>query len=136
MQITYLTILIILKKGNEQQNALGFFSFQTKVYPGYKKFSSRVRRYTLVSWAEAKPLAASGSLYTLGTEIGNRASLCSSRLEVVGARERDTRGETEHSPRVSPSRALGLSCAHYFQTPATQAKTAHEKSLVPRVTKV
>ena len=132
MQITYLTILIILKKGNQQQNALDFFSFQTKVYPGYKRFSSRVRRYTSVSWAEQ----ASGSLYTLGTEIGNRASLRSSRLEVVAARERDTRGETEHSPRVSPSRALGLSCAHYFQTPATQAKTAHEKSLVSRVTKV
>ena len=107
MQITYLTILIILKKGNEQQNALGFFSFQTKVYPGYKRFSSRVRRYTSVSWAEAKPLAASGSLYTLGIEIGNRASLRCSRLEAVGARkngrarERHTRGDRALPSRVS-----------------------------------
>ena len=34
-----------------------------------------------------------------------------------GAREGDTRGERE----VSPSRAPVLSCAHYFQAPATQA---------------
>ena len=33
----------------------------------------------------------------------------------MGTREGDTR------TRVSPSRALVLSCAHYFQAPATQA---------------
>ena len=143
MQITYLTILIILKKGNQQQNALRFFSFQTKVYPGYKRFSSRVQRYTSVSWVEAKPLAASGSLYTLGAEIGNRASLRNRRLEVVGARKNGrARGKHARGNRALPSR-VSLSCArsflrplYHFQAPATQAKTAHEKSLVPLVTKV
>ena len=31
-------------------------------------------------------------------------------------------GSRSFSPCVSPSRALVLSCAHYFQAPATQAK--------------
>ena len=43
-------------------------------------------------------------------------SLRSRRLEKKGARERDTRGDTL---RVSPSRALVLYFAHYFQGPAT-----------------
>ena len=43
--------------------------------------------------------------------------------EKKGARERDTRGDTL---RVSPSRALVLSFAHYFQGPATQAKLKME----------
>ena len=55
-------------------------------------------------------------------------SLRSRRLEAVGtrkkgARERDTRGDTL---RVSPSRVLVLSFAHYFQAPATQAKLKME----------
>ena len=105
---------------------LASFFFQTKVYPGYKRFSSRVRRYTWVSvWAEAKPLAASGSLYTLGTEIGNRASLRSSRLEVVGAvgarkngraRERHTRGD-----RALPSACLPLA-RPVFLAPTTSKR--------------
>ena len=117
MQITYLTILIILKKGNQQQNALGFFSFQKKVYPGYKRFSSRVRRYTSVSWAEAKPLAPSGSLYTLGTEIGNRACLRSSRLEVVGARD----GETYEGRQSTPLACLPLARS-VFLAPTTSKR--------------
>ena len=60
------------------------------------------------------------------------------RQERMAAREGDTRGERERlprrptkivssaqsnylHPRVSPSRALVLSCAHYFQAPVTQA---------------
>ena len=51
------------------------------------------------------------------------------RLEVVGARKngrargRQARreGASSLSPRVSLSRAPILSCAHYFQAPATQA---------------
>ena len=43
--------------------------------------------------------------------------------EKKGARERDTRGDTL---RVSPSRALVLSFAYYFQAPATQAKLKME----------
>ena len=114
MQITYLTILIVLKKGNQEQNAPGFFSFQTKVYPGYNRFSSRAQRYASVSWVEAKPLAASGSLYTLGTEIGNRASQRSRRLEVVGARK-NGRGRGRHAKgdRALPSR-VSLSRAQSF----------------------
>ena len=59
-------------------------------------------------------------------------SLCSRRLEVVGARKNGrARGSVEVvSARknwrargsVSPSRARVLSCAHYFQAPAMQAK--------------
>ena len=43
--------------------------------------------------------------------------------EKTGAREGDTRGETEGflTLRVSPSRAPVLSFTHYFQAPATQA---------------
>ena len=54
------------------------------------------------------------------------ASLSSRRFEVVGERE-NGRARGRHtggsplSPRVSPSRAPVFSCAHYFQTPATQA---------------
>ena len=44
----------------------------------------------------------------------NVLSLRSRRLEVVGARKK--------TPRVSSSRAPVLSCAHYFQAPATQAQ--------------
>ena len=57
----------------------------------------------------------------------NTGSLRSRRLEVVGARKngrtrrRHARGEG--APRVSPSRAPVISCAHYFQAPATQAIT-------------
>ena len=52
-------------------------------------------------------------------------SLRSRRLEVVGtrknghARRRQARG-------VSPSRALVLPLAHYFQAPATQAMLLHD----------
>ena len=49
------------------------------------------------------------------------SSLRSRRLEVVGERE-NGRARGRH-PRVSPSRAPVFSCAHYFQAPATQAKT-------------
>ena len=55
------------------------------------------------------------------------SSLPSRRLELVGtrkkgsARRRHARGEVA---RVSPSRALVLSFAHYFQVPATQADIA------------
>ena len=43
----------------------------------------------------------------------NKLSLRSRRLGVVGVRK---------NGRVSPSHAPVLSCAHYFQAPATQAK--------------
>ena len=39
----------------------------------------------------------------------------------TGAREGDKRGVSPLSPSVSPSRAPLFSCAHYFQTPTTQA---------------
>ena len=112
MQITYLTILIIFKRDYQQQNAPGFFSFQTKVYPGYKRFSSRVRRYTSVFGQRRSHSRQVGSLYTLGTEIGNRASLRSRRLEVAGARKnrrgprvRHAKGDRALHSRVSLSRA-------------------------------
>ena len=81
-------------------------------------------------------------------ELSSCFSLRTSRLEVVGERENgrargrhalgggapaqkapkivSTRifvglpGRRPLSPRVSPSRARGFSCAHYFQAPATQ----------------
>ena len=46
-------------------------------------------------------------------------SLRSRRLEVVGKRENGRARSRE--TRVSPSRAPGFSCDHYFQAPATQA---------------
>ena len=54
------------------------------------------------------------------------ASLRSRRLEEVGARK-NGRARERHareflSPRVSPPRAPVLSCVHYFQEPATQAR--------------
>ena len=54
-------------------------------------------------------------------------SLRSRRLVVVSetengrARGRHARGDCSLSPRLSPSRAPVISCAHYFQAPATQA---------------
>ena len=55
-------------------------------------------------------------------------SLSSRRLGENGsARERHTGGEegrgSSFSPRVSLSRAPVLSCAHYFQAPARQARS-------------
>ena len=51
-----------------------------------------------------------------------RPSLRSKCLEVVGERE-NGRVRGRHARGVSPSRAPVFSCAHYFQAPATQAKS-------------
>ena len=59
-------------------------------------------------------------------------SLLSRHLEVVGARKNGRERETHFSPRVSPSRAPVLFCAHYFQAPATQA-IFYLKSVVCRL---
>ena len=52
-------------------------------------------------------------------------SLCSMRWEVVGTRK-NGRARRRHArtPRVSPSRALVLSFAHYLRAPATQANSS------------
>ena len=55
-------------------------------------------------------------------------SLRSRPLEVVDAKERV-------SPRVSLSRALILSCAHYFQAPATQVMCSERTIYVKDVVK-
>ena len=60
--------------------------------------------------------------------IYNVLSLRSRRLEVVGARKNGCL-------HVSPSRALVLSCAHYFQAPATQAMCSERTILVKDVGK-
>ena len=62
-------------------------------------------------------------------DVWNNSGLRSRRLEVVGTRK-NGRARRRHAsrPRVSPSRAPVFSCAHYFQAPATQAKsTVHKK---------
>lgn len=93
MQITYLAILIIFKRDYQQQNAPGFFYFQTKVYPGYKRFSSRVRRYTSVFGQRRSHSRQVGSLYTLGTEIGS-----SGRTKEQARAESETREGRQSTP--------------------------------------